>query len=571
MTQTLTSLPTHSSASRFPSLHCTGRADAKWQKLFVVFSISWLGMAGVQAQADGRSPPVPAAKAAQLGYAIASGGMVIVVPDEPGASVRVQQDGQDLLMSFAQAAPEFDVDDFQRQALAWIKGVSVGYDSLLMHLAPGVGARWGASGSVLELRLAAQGDDPESALAGNPGNPGKGSMRLDLLEAQTLLRQNDLVGARKGFEALRLQAPEDVAPVLGLAAVESQAGRWRRSLALYQEALAAEGGHSQWLSTTLDDLTQLHGDRVHLGVDERRSHGGTLEAPVTYTLGKVQGVHRLNEAWRLNMDLDTAHLDTDSVRRTSGALAPFSGERVQAALGLQRDAMDGSVSVGTLFLGQRSAGLGGSWRLPDDRGITHLLAEGGRPNWDYAEGMVSDTVRDRLALGRNQRLLEHLSARLEVGLNRYHQPDLGTLGRSHTLAGELRLDELAKVEGLAAVYALDGEYVDRSLPQAGTQIPQLLPTGARFSPLPLVNREVHSATLGYARTQGHRRLGGALTIDIYAGLAGDRYGRQGNVAAASLTYAKGPLEFQLRGGHVGNVGRSRGTTDLLALRLQVQI
>lgn len=171
-------------------------------------------------------------------------------------------------------------------------------------------------------------------------------------------------------------------------------------------------------------------------------------------------------------------------------------------------------------------------------------------------------MRDRLALGRTQRLRADLSGRLELGLNRYHRRDEGQLGRSTSLAGELRLDALAGVPGLAAVYALDAEYIDRRATRQAA-------SGELFAPLPLVDREVHSATLGYARSRGNRWAGSASTFDGYAGVGSDRYGRSGVIAGVTLAHARDAVELQLRASRVRNVGRSRGSTDALGVMVSI--
>ncbi|MEO8250653.1 MAG: hypothetical protein ABI589_14935, partial [Burkholderiales bacterium] len=348
----------------------------------------------------------------------------------------------------------------------------------------------------------------------------------------------------------------------GLAQVEGQAGRWRRSVQLYREAAALSGGDPV-LAEAAAAVDREHGSNVRLDAEHRESHGGDIVSPVTIDLGGIKAMARINEAWRMSLGVEAASVHTAAVRRTSGALQPFSGHRERIDFSLQHDALDGAVTVGSMFGGGGTVGLGLLRRQPDDWGSTSGTVEYHRLNWDYIEGIVDRAWRDRIAVARNQRFGGGLTGRADLGLNRYGFSGNDSVGRSSTASAELRYTGLAGVAGLSVAYGLDAEYVQR-LDSYRTS------TGLQFEPLPLRDREVHIATLGYSRSFGERLGGGAFSVNGYAGAGKDRFGGSGPIAALALGWARGAFSAQLRASHVRNIGRSRGTTDSIGAWAQFQ-
>ncbi len=523
----------------------------------VVLALTLGGLGAAEAYGQTVTLP-PAAEPQSLVYEVALDSVLISIPH--GASERnvLRQDGRDILISFATTVPAFDAPTLQARSAPWVEGVSVGYDSLLIRLAQGVKVTVtnGASGLVLKIEAmsgeAGQLSSQESENIPAP-NDRTGALRLRLLRAQLMLQDQQLTSARGSFSRLRALMPEQAEPAAGLAAVEWQAGKWRRSLQHYRDA-SALGGETPDLISSRAIIERSQASRVSVGLDERRSHGGTLTAPVNVSVAELRGVQRLNEAWRINLEADWAQVRTDAVRRTSGAIEAFSGQRSRGLIAAQYDALNGAVMIGSLFLSNSAPGLGISYRRPDDHGVTHIVMEGRRENWDYVEGLVDGASRDRFAIGRTQRFSTDLGGRIEIGANRYQRRDEGQLGRSASLFAELRLNRLGGIAGLSAAYSVTGEYVS-------DQTIRVSASGDRYAPLPLVNREVHSLTLGYVQRSKGTSSSGVFVFDGYAGFGSDRYGLSGEIVGASLSYVKGPVEISFRLSHVRNVGRSRGTSD----------
>lgn len=504
---------------------------------------------------------LPAAGSRAVAYGPLAEGFAIAFRAPGATGATVTRDGRDLLISFGRAAPEFDASDLQARAAGWLEGVNVGYDALLLRLAPEVAARVEPGPAALTILLArapasrATGDQP------SPEEDAAGARRLALLDAQLLARTGRLTEARTRFESLRAASPRSPEPVAGLAGVEQQAGRWRRSQELYRDALALDPGDRS-VAAALHAIDRGQASRARLDLDSRSVRGGPFTGRADLTIAQASGHVRLGEAWRAGAVVDAARIRTGPVQRASGAVESFSGWRERAELFAQHDGRDGLVTVGSLFAGSDTAGVGLQVRRPDDRGVTLLRGEYRRPNWDYVEGLIDDATRDRVAVGRVHRFGTSVLGRLEVGYNRYAIGGGDEVARTTSVSGELRLTTLAGIPGLAAAYGLEAEYVDRR----GTLRAQ---TGGTFTPSWPLNREVHLATLGYTRTRGDRWSGGALTFDGYGGYGVDRYGRSGPLAAVAVGYAVGAIEVQLRASYVRNIGRARTTATTIGGYLSI--
>jgi tetratricopeptide (TPR) repeat protein len=515
---------------------------------FVAFAPS-----GVLAQAVA---PLSTAAPSAVAYGPISGGFALTLTSVEGNEIELRREGLNLIVTFARAVPAFDAAALQTQTAGWLDGVSVGYDALMLRLSSGVDVQVDrTSPSLLTLRFIHSANQDELAASPQPGSS-VGALRLKLLQARLLVQEGQLAQARERFEALRAAAPESAEPVAGLAALESQVGRWRRSLELYRQAQKLSDNDPA-LTAAAGVVERAQAGGVRVEAEQRRSHGGDVIAPTTVDLAGIKASRRLGEEWKLGVDIEVASIDTQAVQRADGSVRPFSGTRNRAALYAQHDGLNGDVHVVSLFADDRSAGLGLSRRQIDDRGATTLVVEARRPSWDYIEGMIAQALRDRLAVARSQLLGRSVTGRAEVGVNRYTLPGQGEVSRTTSVAGEVRWENLGNVNGLSAAYALDAEYVNRI-------DSRVTAAGAQYAPLPLLDREVHAVLLGYARTFGERDNSGVLSVSGQLGPGYDRFGRSGLIATAELSWVRGAAVIQLRGSHVSNVGRSRGTTDAIA-------
>jgi tetratricopeptide (TPR) repeat protein len=504
--------------------------------------------------------------------------------DMPGASgARLRRDGREVLLSFPRALPQVDASALQRRAEGLLAGVSVGFDTLLLHLAAGVTATRADSAGSLSLLLrrtseATQAEIPEEQpFAATPGEglgavesggppsraPGlrdeQGELRLRLLEAQLLAQTGQLAEARRRFEELRQAMPESAEPLNGLAGAAWRTGRWRQALGLYREALLIDPT-DRWVADAAEAIERVHARRFRTDLEYREIRGGVDTGRATVVTGGIGGHQPFGDGWRLGFSFDLAYVDASQVRRTDGSIGSFSGLRHRAEMFVQHDGLDGKVFAGSLFVTGDTPGFGVRAELPDDRGVTTLRAEYRRPNWDFVQSLVGDGTRDRLAAGRRQQFTGDLTGRLDIGANRYGIEGDRDAASTFTVGGELRLGNLAGFRGLSTAYVFDGEYLLGRDERIGAG-------GQSFAPLHIVDREIHAATVGYSGARGTSAAEGVLTYEVSAGYGVDRYGKAGPLVSGVLGYALGSVEVRLRGGYVQNIGRARSTNTVIGASL----
>ncbi len=507
--------------------------------------------------------------------ALRPGASLTITLRTPDAATAVARSTRrELLIGLRGPLPDIDLQALQASGGGRIESVHAGFDSLLLVLAAGVSGAVEADGDLLRIVLkrvrdsapepVASAPPRDATVAGNEATANaEGSFRLRLLAAQLAARTGRLEQAKSRFEALRLEAPQRPEPVAGIAAVEQQAGRWRQSLALYAEA-ATLGSDRNDFGAAMSSIEREQAPRARVDAEHRQQRSGTLGGAVDVDTLRASWQHRTGPGWQLGGVVEAAHVDAEGVLRATGSVERFSGRRERAELVAQYDSLDGTITAASLHAQGNDAGFGLSQRRIDDAGLTTLSAELRRPTWDYVEGIVERASRDRVAVTRLHRFRPTVVGRIEVGLNRYRYPEMGEVARTATLSGDIRWSEVGGIAGLNAIYRFDGEYV-RSLATRPAA------SGALFHPLPILDREVHAATLGYARTAGDLQHGSTTTVDGYAGYGSDRYARSGPIVGAAVTWLRGAVELQLRAAHVRHIGSARSTYSTVGAYLSMRL
>ncbi len=524
--------------------------------------MSTIGFNAVNAQL--RTDPSPDSSTS-LVYETSDNKLIINVPSSPFKPTEVRQDGRDLLITFPIIAPTFDAFNLQSRAKRWIEGVSVGYDSVLLRLAPNT--RVVASNTNSQLALTFE-SVPESIIRiterdsdiGGVPTDRQGALRLRLLRGHLMLRNEELAQARGRFTTLRSAMPDQTEPIVALAEVELLAGNWRKSLGHYAQAVAIEGESSE-LRKRRAAIERLHARRASISFETRRSDGLGDAKPTDIRQTELRATLPTSEALRFNLELDRANLVT--ALGQSSSTPPLSVGQTRGTIAAQHDAMSGSTAIASIFLGNDRLGFGLNYNQPDDFGSTNGNLEIARVNWDYIEGIASGALRDRISATRFQRIHPDVRGRIEIGFNRFHLHDAGSLGQTRTASAEVRLNRVMGAQGLSVTYTINGEYVRN-------RTANTVSLGSRFNALPLLNREIHSLSLGYYK-QWALSSNAMLTLDSYAGVGKDRYGTNGELFGATVSYTRGPVELKLRLNHVTNIARTPGKTDSAMLVLTVNL
>jgi tetratricopeptide (TPR) repeat protein len=501
----------------------------------------------------------PTAVGGGVSLAPVDGGFLITVPMQAASQATLRQDGREVLVSFPHPLPEFNAKALQDQMAGLLEGISVGYDTLLLRLAPGVTVSKASEQGAVRLAL-----QPNPAAAGSEGLPAQapteadkeGAQRLRLLGAQLLARTGQVSEARQQFGDLILTMPENPEPMSGLAGVEQAAGRWRQALAYYERAHQLDPEDPS-IADAIDAIEHEHAPRLRSDFEFRRTNAGQGSGISTAAIAGLSGQQNFGDAWHLGVSINTARVNASQVQQPSGAVESITGLRSRSELSLQHDGLDGIVVAASAYLAGTIPGVGVRGELPDDYGTTYLRADYRRPDWDFFQSIVDNGTRDRIAIGRRQLITQDLTARLDVGANRYSLQGWSNLATTITVNGELRLSNLAGVHGLSVAYVLDGEYLNK----ISTGINA---TGQLFDRIDIASREVHAGVFDYVGSWNPGINGRALTYELSAGYGADRYGKSGPIVAAVLTYPVGDFELGLRAGYVNNIGRTAGSTAVFA-------
>ena len=504
----------------------------------------------------GRVAPGQAAATPGVSFQRVGEALMIAVRLAGASAAKLTRSGTELLLSFPRALPQFDGQALLDQAKGVLDGLSVGYDTLLLQLGPGIGfVREDAPDT---LRLTMRPDAGEAPVAATPSND-QGALRLRLLDAQLLAQEGQTAAARAKMQALLPDMRDSPEPLAGLAGLDQSLGRWRLARSEYAEALRFDPGNPS-IGDAVAAIDRAQASRVRVDIESRQTEGGLGAGRATALIEGLSGHHLFGDGWRVGFASDLAHVNAQQVQRANGVVSTFRGTRGRTEVYLQHDGLDGNVFTGSLFSNGDTVGGGLRAELPDEFGMTSVRAEYRRPDWDFFQSIVDQGTRDRLSIARRQQFGSDLSARLEVALNRYnieHAPDVA---RTVSVNGELRLGRLAGVRGLSVAYVLDGEYLFKQAERTG-------PGGTRYKPLQLVDREVHALTLGYAGVLGHSAANGLFTYELSGGYGVDRYGKFGPLAGAVLAYSVGQFEVRARASFVQNIGRSRGMTSIFGTSL----
>lgn len=261
----------------------------------------------------------------------------------------------------------------------WLVGLFLGYDSLVMTLAPGVSAAVQAqgSGATIRLSLATAANQP-AAVAPTAAAAGR---RLQFLKASLLWSTGEAWEAAELLRQMGNERPEDAEILAARSLVEGRIGRWR----LASEYLAR--------SRALQHLPS-RGDRPV---------AGDLNAP----LAQVE-VLQDSQAGGLRRDglrADGHAFVAPGLRLRLAYEGADVGERSDhlATLGLRYDGRSGSWLAGHGKVRVAGAGAVIAGEIWDALGSTGLALAWQEPRWELPVLVALDATRDAVGLTRSLR------------------------------------------------------------------------------------------------------------------------------------------------------------------------
>jgi hypothetical protein len=421
--------------------------------------------------------------------------------------------GRELALQFDQPLQAPQIETLRARYPSWIDGIASGYDSVLILAARDVKYEVVASGLEVAVVLA-----PAPPAQAPSADQTQGRLRLELQQVRLYAGRGRLDKAHALAMRLQKEHPEDLSVLSGLASIEKQIGRWRRSDQLLAKAQKREPENGD-LQAARRDIRSEQASRI-FGDEESKTVPGQWSELIT----RLGGHALITGSLRAGANYDLNQVQANSVQRADGSQGSFDGTLHRGEFFLQNDFTSGLQLRGSLYRGETSTGGGFGMAYPDYYGRTTLQADFQRPFWEFIEGIADGGVRDRVELRRTLRIGSRWNGWMGVSGNRYGIEDDQDVARSVGSEAGLNFLITRSNPQLGVEYGFDMEH-RLSIDSRTTQ------TGEIFFPIPLRNREVHSLS-GVVGAQ----LLPELRTDGYGGFSYDRLGGNGPFMGLRLTY-----------------------------------
>ncbi|MEQ8347237.1 MAG: hypothetical protein RIB84_15920 [Sneathiellaceae bacterium] len=385
----------------------------------------------------------------------------------------------------------------------WVSSVSWGYDSLVLELAEGAGARverrpdevaiaFGPDAADRAVApVAAQLPDQDRVILAAAPLPQAVESDAEI-RRQLLLTRADLLDGEPGAAEERafavLQRHPDRRDVLEATAdAAAQADDWRQAGQLYDRLRALSPDNTGFIRASRE-ARRLWGNRFTLSgfvqdVQDADSQRG-LEA--------VLRVQPLPD-WTLTARTRQRHMQIDNVLRPDGQILPYDGSRADGELGASYR-LSTDWTFGGRFL-INPVGVGAAARIqygPPNRRLT-LDGEWNAPVYEFTETIADAGTRDRAALAYRRLVGQDVTVLASAHYNNYALPDDPDVAQTAGFGAELDyvLFQALFRDGpaLVATYRFDGDWVLQSEERVSA-------LGQTYNPLPINSREANTLSLG---------------------------------------------------------------------------
>ncbi len=339
----------------------------------------------------------------------------------------------------------------------------------------------------------------------------------------TELRAQLLADTAQKKEALDLLSdftdahPDAASALSSLALLDEGVTRNRQAQALLAQAAALEPLNEDF-HKALQDLEQEQAPQADTGVTRR-----TIQGQQSEDLMRVIGNEVLGGAFHLHLEYDQDAVSVNSVTTPNRVVGPFRGVLHQGEASVQYETENGLRVEGDAYASDAGPGAGAAVAVPDSQGTTTVRLDLNRPYWEFAQSLADGGTRSRVEVTRETVLSPRLSASLTAALNRYSLRQVSDAASSAAAQGRVTYRLLPHPQ-LSLEYNLDAEYK-----LSVATLPAV--NGPQFHPLPLLNREVHSAGVMIAGQPVRH-----LQATVAAGYAVDRLGGRAPFVSANLNY-----------------------------------
>jgi hypothetical protein len=448
--------------------------------------------------------------------------VLIIAPNGEMPLIQSMSGGSELKLQFARPLPANYKVLSESGNPTWVAYTSTSYDTALIVA---------QSGYALQANSTPQGLMVSAVPAGKASSVEavrQRYLRLQLLYARLELETGATDKALARLESLAPTYEEYPEYRAYQANAEYYAGNLKRGLNLVKRAQVGDPMNED-IAYLRRNIERFHAE--HVKIDHEWQKLGDHRMNITTLEARKQFDNSIEVSAQIQHNL----LDTDTVRRASGAIMKVDGQRWRGTFSLAKFMEDSSIIEGSIYVNANTPGAGLSYQFVNPLGTTQAYVQYHKPYWDVVEAIVEDATRDRAAVWHLWRPDPKWSVRVDGGYNRYNIDGESGLADSVGVQATVLRTLWDKHPYVALAYGYDGEYMLGDIKRGGT-------AGSSYKLLPLRSREVHALS-GIFYEDFTPDTNGELNL----GYAVDRLGGHGPSMEARLThYLTDEFDVQLR-------------------------
>ncbi|MBI1275141.1 tetratricopeptide repeat protein [bacterium] len=350
---------------------------------------------------------------------------------------------------------------------------------------------------------------------------GSQKLRIELLRAELMVGRGQTQQALAKYKALEAEYPDSPYPKIGQASIYNYMGFQQQALRSLDDATAVAPENKD-LARVRKRIYDRQRTQLTAGAEWRQTQDAEEGIMTT-----VKGHKLLKNYDKIGFVYDHFFYKMDNAYNLDGTVSNVDDNAWMAELYYHHIFDNGNVGELGVIGSNSGAGVEGAYSVPGFLGALRFFGEYNKPFWILGQGIVSEANRDRYGVYQDMRYGENWFGGVGTNYVRYtvdSGDDEVADGMGVNALVGYRLPQFTKPE-LRVVYGFDGEYLfdDSEFYNRG---------GARFRPLPIFSREIHSLALNVRDDISHENF----WWEAYGGYAYDRLGGHGPFAGGELNY-----------------------------------
>ncbi|MBF0237459.1 MAG: hypothetical protein HQM12_07130 [SAR324 cluster bacterium] len=369
------------------------------------------------------------------------------------ASYQADVTTKEILIRFREPVHMTIPESYYQQSSGWIEDFSLGYDSILLRFPEQINWKHVEKNSFI-LILIRQVHEPDQEL----------TLLAQLLESELRLQEGYEEEYIDFIENLYKKKSDNIDIIMRYAQAEYNIGRIMKSKALADQALSI----SPW-NQSIKEFQESLTARPWILAEIRFKETSTYLAENIYYLQTEYGLEQDNT---LGMELAEELVYDGTVQQGLDAgLSTWQGPKYYGHFYLRHDYDSGNKAIASIFMNQRTPGIGASYYWWDFKGFLGVHLQYRKPYWDSLSFILGDGTRDQLKIERYYRFTPFFTITLDASLRKYqlngdyeYSRTYATHGNLHYQFPEYHL--LSFLFGANHLFTFDYDY-DQETPLTG--------------------------------------------------------------------------------------------------------